>query len=434
MAEIWPELLLVAGLVAVNALLAGSEVALISLRDAQVSRLAAQGGSGAVAARMVRDPNRFLATIQVGITLAGFLASAAAAVTLAKPLVPHLDFLGTAAEPVAIVAVTLILAYFTLVLGELAPKRLALQRSEGWARVAGRPIRWLEAAVKPLVWLLSLSTDAVVRLLGGDPALRREAADIEEIRDMVLGNRALPEEHQEVLLGAFEVADRIVGEVLVPRPDVFVVSAAAPASEAAAAMVRAAHTRAPVVPEGGALDTAVGIVRLLDLAGADPAATVADHTQPAVVIPESLPVLAALRRLQDERQKMALVVDEFGGSEGIVTVEDLIEEVVGEIYDEFDRDVAGAESRPDGSIVVGGRFPVHDLADLGIDPPRGEYTTVSGLVLERLGRVPRRGDRIEIEGWTVEVAAVEGRTVARASFRPLGAGGGGPDPSQPPLQ
>ena len=416
MGEIWPELLLVAGLVTVNALLAGSEIALISLRESQAARLARRGGAGAVAARLARDPNRFLATIQVGITLAGVLASATAAVTLARPLVPHLGFLGTAADAAAVVVVTLVLAFFTLVLGELAPKRLALQRSEGWALAAGRPLHWLAVAATPLVWLLGVSTDAVVRLFGGEPGARREEVGVEELREMVMAHRALHEDHQEVLLGAFEVAERIVGEVITPRADVFVLPADATAAVGLRAMVEVGHSRAPVVPRGAGLDAATGVVTVLDLGGAEPGSHVGDHAGPAVVIPESLPVLAALRRLQEERSRMALVVDEFGGIEGIVTVEDLIEEVVGEIYDESDRDVLSAHRRPDGSVVVPGRFPVHDLVDLGIGAPGGEYTTVSGLIADLLGRVPRAGDRVEIAGWSITVLEAHGRSVGRARF------------------
>jgi putative hemolysin len=418
--SVWPELLLVFGLVVLNGVLAGSEIALISLRESQMARLERRGGSGKVVARLARDPNRFLATIQIGITLAGFLASAAAAVTLSEPLVPYLDFLGAAARTVAIVVVTLILSFVTLVFGELVPKRLALQRAERWAVVVGRPLHWLAVATTPVVWLLSVSTDAVVRLLGGEPGSTREEIDLEELREMVAANRAMHEDHQEVLLGAFEVAERTLGEVLVPRPDVFTLDEAMTASDAMQAMVGARYTRVPVVVAGGGLDGAIGTVSLSDLVAAGPGTPVRDHVTETLVFPESVPVLVALRSLQEARQQMAFVVDEFGGIEGIVTIEDLVEELVGEIYDESDRDVVSARRGADGSVVVPGRFPVHDLVDLGIEIPEGDYRTVAGFVLERLGRIPKEpGDAFEEGPWRVTVLTLDRRTVGEVRFQPV---------------
>jgi putative hemolysin len=178
----WLQIGLVLLLVVVNAGFAGSEVALISLREGQLRRLEQQGGRGRLVARLARDPNQFLSTIQIGITLAGFLASAAAAITLAEPLVPVLDFLGGAAEAVAVVLVTIVLTYLTLVVGELAPKRIALQRPERWARLAARPLVLVTALTRPLVWLLSRSTDLLVRLAGADPSVQREAVTEAEVR------------------------------------------------------------------------------------------------------------------------------------------------------------------------------------------------------------------------------------------------------------
>src|ERR671910_1268804 len=185
MQGIWAQLGLVLVLVVVNAAFAGSEVALISLREGQLRRLEQEGGRGRLVAQLARDPNQFLSTIQIGITLAGFLASAAAAVALAEPLVPLLGFLGRAAEPAAVVLVTMVLTYLTLVVGELAPKRIALQRPERWARRAARPLAVISTLTRPAVWLLSKSTDLLVRLAGADPGRQRQAVTEEEVRDMI---------------------------------------------------------------------------------------------------------------------------------------------------------------------------------------------------------------------------------------------------------
>jgi magnesium and cobalt exporter, CNNM family len=420
MAEVWPELVLVGFLVVVNAVLSGSEIALISLRESQLAALHDEGGAGRVAADLARDPNRFLATIQVGITLAGFLASAAAAVSIAAVIAPSLGFLGGAAETTAVVVVTLVLSYITLVLGELAPKRLALQRAEAWARSVGRPLHGLAVVTSPIVWLLSVSTDWVVRLFGGEPGSTREEVDLEELRQMVMTNRVIREDHQEILIGAFEFAERVVGEVMTPRTKVVGVDAGTSVRDAIARLADAGHGRAPVVDEHGGLDGSIGVVSLSSLVSADPHSLVEQHTVDAPAFPESVPVLDALRQLQADHQQMAFVIDEFGGVSGIVTIEDLVEELVGEIYDESDRDVVSARRLADGSIVVPGGFPIHDLVDLGIDVPEGEYRTVAGLILDGLGRIGAVGDGIEVGGWAITVEAVRGRAVTRVRFRRRG--------------
>jgi putative hemolysin len=416
MEGIWLRLGLILVLVLVNAWFAGSEVALISLREGQLQRLEQEGGRGRLVARLARDPNQFLSTIQIGITLAGFLASAAAAVTLAEPLVPLLGFLDGAAELVAILLVTAVLTYVTLVVGELAPKRIALQRPERWARLAARPLAVTTALTRPLVWLLSRSTNALVRAVGADPSVQREAVTEEEVRDLVATQATFSPQQRTILVGAFEIAERRLRDVLVPRRDVVALAADLPAAEGVRMLVATTHGRAPVFR--GGLDDVVGIAHLVDLV--DASGTAAEHTRPALALPESLGVLDGLRRLQSERQTMAIVLNEYGGTEGIVTVEDLLEELVGEIYDEFDQDSAGIRPEADGSVVLPGDFPMHDLADLGMSLPEGPYTTVAGLALQRFGRVPAVGESVEVAGWRLEVLAAEKRAITRLRLVPVG--------------
>ncbi|MFD6609066.1 hemolysin family protein [Micromonospora chalcea] len=403
-------------LVLVNAVFAGSEMALVSLRESQLQRLERTSRGGRVLAKLARDPNRFLATIQIGITLAGFLASAAAAVSLAAPLVGPLGFLGSAAEPVSVVVVTIILTFVTLVLGELAPKRIAMQRAEGWALLVARPIDALSTFSRPAVWLLSRSSDAVVRLAGGDPRARREEVTTEELRDMVAAQRNLTPEHRTIISGAFEVAERILREILVPRRDVVTLSAELSAPQALRELGKSGQTRAPVVGRGG-LDDTVGVVHMRDLL--DQEGPVADHASPAVYLPETLKVTEAIRELRAQRQQFALVVDERGSIDGIVTMEDLVEE----IYDETDRDVQAVVREADGALLMPGGFPLHDLVDVGIDLDEatleaGDYTTVAGLVLAHLGHIPKApGETIELPGLTAEVAEVTGRAITRVRLR-----------------
>jgi len=410
----WAQIGLVVLLVVVNAGFAGSEVALISLREGQLRRLEQEGDRGRLVARLARDPNRFLSTIQIGITLAGFLASAAAAVSLAQPLVPLLGFLGRAAEPAAVVLVTLVLTYLTLVVGELAPKRIALQRPERWARRAARPLAVLSALTRPAVWLLSRSTDLLVRLAGADPSRQREAVTEEEVRDLIATGGVFRPEQRRILSEAIEIGERRLSDVLVPRRDVVAVPAGASVQEAIETLVSTTHGRAPVYR--GDLDDVLGLTTLQDLIGAE--GSVADHVRPVVALPESMGVLDTLRRLQAEREQLAIVINEYGGTEGIVTVEDLLEELVGEIYDEFDPDSHGIQPQPDGSLILPGSFPVHDLPDLGVTLPEGDYATLAGLVLHRMGRIPDKGDAVDVDGWRLEVLEVENRAITQVRLVP----------------
>jgi putative hemolysin len=411
----WAEIGLVLLLVLINAAFAGSEVALISLREGQLRRLEREGEQGRLVARLARDPNQFLSTIQIGITLAGFLASAAAAVSLAEPLVPLLGFLGRAADPAAVVLVTMVLAYLTLVVGELAPKRIALQRPERWARRAARPLTVISILTRPAVWLLSRSTNLLVRLAGADPRRQREEVTEEEVRDMIATGSVFRPEQRRILSEAIEIGERRLHDVLVPRRDVVAIPADASVAEAIGMLVGTTHGRAPV--HRGDLDEVVGLVTLQDLVGAE--GPVASRVRPVVALPESMTVLDALRRLQAEREQLAIVLNEYGGTEGIVTVEDLLEELVGEIYDEFDPDSHGIHRQPDGSLILPGSFPVHDLADLGIALPGGDYATLAGLVLDRMGHIPGKGESVEVDGWRLEVLDVENRAITRVRLVPL---------------
>ncbi|BBH67233.1 membrane protein [Actinoplanes sp. OR16] len=414
------QVVLVIVLVLLNAAFSGSEMALISLRESQLQRLEKHSRTGRTLAKLARDPNRFLATIQIGITLAGFLASAAAAVSLAQPLIEPLSFLGSAADTVAIVIVTIVLTFFTLVVGELAPKRIAMQRAEGWAMLVARPLDVLAMLSRPVIWLLGKTTDLVVRLAGVDPNAGREEVSPEEIRDMVAQQQDFTAEQRTIISGAFEIADRILREILVPRRDVLVLPADTPAAEALDRLVAGGHSRAPVTGPMG-LDDVLGVVHLRDLIGAQ--GPVSGYMFNPLFLPETLKVSDAMRQLRSQRQQFALVVDERGAIDGIVTMEDLVEEVVGEIYDETDRDVQSVIREDDGAMLLPGTFPIHDLPDIGVDIEEldaGDYTTVAGLVLARLGHIPTEpGETVTIDGHTAEVVEITGRAITRLRLRPL---------------
>ncbi len=418
MSGIWFQLALIAALVLVNAVLAGSEMALVSLRDVQLTRLSTRGGAGRALHELTREPTRFLATIQVGITVAGFMASASAAVSLAQPVEDRLGFLDGAAGGVSIMLVTIALSYVTLVLGELAPKRIAMQRAEGWALLVARPLGSLSVATRPVVWGLSRSTDVVVRLLGFDP--HHDGADVteEELRDMVAAQVSFSTEQRAIIDGAFEIARRTLREVLRPRTSVFTLDASLPVPEARRALAGSGHSRAPVCDDGE-LDAVIGVVHLRDLLDDLPIDDLAARATTVTVFPESAHVLDVLHVMQLSRVQMAIVINEHGGAEGIITVEDLIEELVGEIYDETDRDIVQVRRLDDGTLVLSGSFPIHDLPDLGIEVPDGPYSTVAGLVLALLQRVPEApGDTVSVAGWELTVTGVEERRLTEIRFRP----------------
>lgn len=421
------QLALVGFLVILNAAFAGSEIALISLREGQIARLEQRSARGRALAKLAREPNRFLSTIQIGITLAGFLASATAAVALAEPLVEPLAFLGRAARPAAIFTITLVLTFITLVFGELAPKRLAMQRAESWALLAARPLTLLARLTAPAIWLLSHATDLTVRLFGGDPNRDRQEVTEEEIRDLIATQSAYTEEQRQIIDGALEVADRTLRQLLVPRSRVVGLPADLAVDEALEQLAAAGRSRAPVFNDE--LDDADRTISVLGLIGHT--GTVDEHARPALALPESLNAVVALRELQTHRQQLALVVSEHGGVEGIVTVEDLIEELVGEIYDEHDRDILRVEHDADGSMVVPGVFPLHDLEDLGMEASSAEVTTVGGLIVEHLGRIPQDGDRVTIHGSDFEVLHVRRRAPERVRIRPHPRGADGADASMP---
>jgi len=414
------DIALVLLLVLVNALFAGSEIALVSLREGQLRRLEGEGGRERRLARLARDPNRFMATIQIGITLAGFLASATAAVSLAEPLVGVLGFLGGAARPAAVALVTVVLTFLTLVLGELAPKRLAMQYARRWGLVVAAPLEWLAALSRPVVWALGKATDGVVRLCGGDPSAGEEPVSSEELKELAAGHPGLSAEQRIAISGALDLHERKLREVLVPRTLVFTLAADLPTGRALRGLADSGHSIAPVVTAGH-VDEVLGVAHLRDLVGRDPDAPVRARIRPAMVLPDVMRISEALREFKDRRQRFALVADENGAFAGIVTLDDLLEEIVGEFSEDVDRDIRAVRGEPEGSLLLPGTFPVHDLPDLNVhlrDLPNRGYNTVAGLVLAELGRVPEKpGDRVEASGWEFEVVEVGRRAITSVRLR-----------------
>lgn len=392
----WADIALVLAFVLLGGFFAAAELALVSLRPGQVSRMAASGRRGRQVARLLEDPNRFLSAVQIGVTLAGMFSSAVGAVALAAPLATALEALGVANGPagtLSLVVVTMIVAYVSLVFGELAPKRLALQRAEGIARLAAGPLTGLARATRPVIWFLGRSTDLVVRLAGGSPDADREAVTEEELRDLVATSSELSADERRIVADVLDAADRPVREVMVPRIDVSAISVDITLAEALERTADRPYSRYPVVD--GSLDDVVGFVHLRDLLTCPPASCVRDLVRPVLRIPDTRRALPALAEMRRGGAHLAVVVDEYGGSAGIVTLEDLIEELVGDITDEFD-DRGGAVAAPLPLDDVDAQLRLGEFAErTGVRLPEGPYDTAAGWMLHTLGRIPQAGDAAE---------------------------------------
>ena len=416
--------LLVLVFVLFGGVFAGAEMALVSLRESQVKGLSTQGKRGLKVANLASNPNRFLAAVQIGVTLAGFLSAALGEATLSSHLEPVLIRWGLgpgAAGIVALIIITMIISYFALVLGELTPKRLALQRAESIAKVVAGPLDVIARGVRPVIWLLSHSTNVAVRALGGDPGSTREQITEEELRGLVAAHESLDRDERRLIDEVFAAGERQVREVMLPRTEVEFLEASTTISRAAKIAASSPHSRYPVV--GVSQDDVIGFVHIRDLLvspGNDRAKTVRDVTREVPRLPGTKRVLPALSEMRRERQHLAIVADEYGGTAGIVTLEDLIEEVIGDIHDEYD-----AYDGPDDELQtrrseVDGLVNLDEFAEqTGVRLPDGPYETAAGYVMAQLGTLPQLGDAVEVEGHQIAVAELDGRRVARLRITAL---------------
>jgi putative hemolysin len=416
------EFLLNLGVVLVFTLIGGffaaAEIALVSLRASQVQRLEEEHRRGPRLARLVRDPNRFLAAVQVGVTLAGFLSAGFGASRMSPQLEPLLTRIGlppAIAGGVAFVLVTILLVYLSLVLGELTPKRLALQRAERVSVAVAGTVDWLARLSRPFIWLLSKSTDLLVRLAGGDPDLAREEVTEEELRGMLATQESLTPEERDLIDDVFAAGERELREVMVPRTEVDFLDAELPAYKAARLVAELPHSRYPVF--SGSHDDVIGFVHVRDVL--DPAMAargirIGDLVRDVLLLPGSKRVIPAMSEMRASGAHLAIVADEYGGTAGIVTLEDLVEELVGDIRDEYDNDHDERTQLPTGELVVDGLLNLDDFAEeTGVALPEGPYETVACYLVAELGELPVVGDTVEVSGHRLTVEELDGRRAAR---------------------
>jgi putative hemolysin len=416
---IWISVVVVLALVVIEAIFAASEMALVSLREGQINSLAERGRRGRRIADLVANPNRFLSAVQIGVTTTALLSSAFGAVTLSRSMAHGLEDLGLskgAADVLGFLIVTLAIAYVTLVVGELAPKRIALQRAEATAGAVAPTLERFASLMRPVIWLLSISTDMVVRILGGEPSLNRESITSDELRDLVVGHEALGRDERKLIDEVFEAGERQLREIMVPRTEVEFFEAGWSVTRAIREAQSSPHSRFPVVR--GSHDDVIGFIHVRDLfrpeTGTRRGAKLSDLARDVAMLPATKQVLPAMSEMRREGHHLAVVVDEYGGTAGIVTLEDLIEELVGDIRDEYDITDDDAKQLRGGDIEVDGLLNLDDFAEAtGAELRDGPYETVAGAMMATLGRVPRAGDAVEIDGIRLKVARMDGRRIAR---------------------
>ena len=415
----WVSALIVLFFILVGGFFAAAEIALVSLREAQVKRIAeTKGRRGKLLKELHDHPNRFLASVQVGVTVAGFIGAGFGASSLTPVLSPVLDliFPESVVSVIAFILITLFIAYFSLVLGELVPKRLALQNSESWALVAAYPIDILARISRPFIWLLSHSTNLIVRLLGGDPSASRQELSGEDLRDLVAGHEELSENERALIDDVFEADDREIKEVMTPRTEVEFLDAESTIPDAALVVEKLPHTKYPVINKTA--DEVVGFVhvrQLLSLEARKSSKQLRDIAIAVESIPGTTSVLSALAQMRKGNQHLLIVADEYGGTAGIVTLDDLVEELIGDIRHEGDEPESEvSELDFHGEVEVDGLMNLDDFADsTHIHLPEGPYETVAGFVIAKLGSLPAVGKSVIAEQCVFEILSMDVRRISR---------------------
>jgi len=428
------DIALIALFIVIGGVFAAAEMALVSLRESQIRQLSGRGQRGRTVANLTADPNRFLSAVQIGVTLAGFLSAAFGGATLADALAGWLAGLGVAtpaAGPLSLVLVTLAISYFSIVLGELAAKRLAMQRAEAFALALAPLVSAIAWLATPVIWFLGKSTDLVVRVFGGDPKAGREEVTDEELRAMVGSSATLGDEERQIVDEVFAAGEVSLREAMIPRTEVDFLDGELTVHQAYLEVQQASHSRYPVIGEDS--DDVLGFVHIRDLAVLDPQLRkqpVRELVRPVMSLPQSVRILRALSEMRQNKQHLVIVRDEYGGTAGIVTIEDLVEELIGEITDEFDTEAEPTRSGRD-RAEIDGLMTLQDFADeFGYVLPEGPYDTVAGFLMAQLGALPELGDSCQVSLEPVEegpsvtfeltVAELDGRRAARLRLVNLG--------------
>jgi putative hemolysin len=403
-----------------NGFFSASELAVVSAKRALLEPDADNGDAKAQAALdLSADSGQFLATIQVAITLVGFASSAFAATSLSGPLGGWFTSLGMpegVAAGLAPVLITLLVSYLSIVVGELVPKRIALSNSEGVAKAVAGTIRGFMHVARPLVWVTSRSANGIAKFLGVKPDGDRGVASEEEIKYLVTDAAELSDEEKSMIHEVIDLGDTIAREVMVPRVDMTALEDSSTLSEVLAVMRRTGYSRIPIYH--GSVDRVVGVAHIKDIVSLildedRSSESVAAYVRTADYVPDTKDIIPLLSEMQSSHDQMVIVVDEYGGTAGVITIEDIVEEIVGEIEDEFDPDNKFLTKLSDREWLVDGRFSLDDAIDLGWPvEDNEEYETIAGFVTDLADKLPRPGDVIEKDGYQFLVQSMRGRRLA----------------------
>ena len=406
---------------------AGTELALVSLRGSQIDQMEQEDARGKRVAQIARDPNTFLSTVQIGVTLSGFLSASFGESSISPYIVPIVESWGvptSVAAPLTTIVLTLIISYCSIVISEV-PKRIAMQRNEQIARAVVPAIHVFAKVCKPIIWLIGKNTNIIVRLLGFDPNETDSEVSDEELRVLVNTNTNLSKDERTILDDVFDASETIVAEVMRPRADVVFLDGDMPIEKAAAYVREMPYSRYPVT--GKDFDDVLGFVHVRDLLDIrDPEAkTVADVTREGISLPGTSKLLPSLELLRKRGIHLAVVIDEYGGTDGIVTLEDMTEELVGDIRDEYDLPEEKGGERTErttfvnGVATIEGGMTIEDFADLtGIELEDGPYETVAGYFLAHTGKMGEIGDVLPSDdGYDMTVTQVDGRRIETLEIR-----------------
>jgi putative hemolysin len=413
--DLWARIALVLLFILISALFVAAEIALVSLRDTQVQQLAGRGKRGRALAKLMKEPTRFLAAVQVGITFTSFISAGLGAAEIVPLLTPFIEDVGIDpdfAPTISFILITLVVAYVSLVLGELVPKRLAIQQAETLALLFAIPVEVIARATQPFIWLLTRSTNGVLRIFGVDPKASREMMSGEELRDIVAAHEELTDEERELIDEVFEAQDRELREVMQPRTEVEFLDGEMPVFKAAKMITDLPHSRYPVM--GETPDDVIGFVHIRDIlvpSMSERSIRLSELSRPLQRYPGTKGVIPTLSDMRRKNVHFALVEDEYGGTAGIVTLEDLVEELIGDIKDEYD-EVETTAVR--GEVSVDGGMNLEDFLELtAIELPEGPYETVAGYVVAELGQLPEVGMSVDFEDYRLLVLEVENRRATR---------------------
>lgn len=428
--DIWTQILLILFLIGVNAFFAASEMAIVSVRQARLKPLIDGGNKAAIlVSKFLEEPSKLLSTIQIGITFAGFLASAIGAQSLSSGFAVYLKNLNipivsASSTVIATLIITAIIGFFTIVLGELVPKRLALEKSDKIALAVAKPIRILFTIVSPAVRMLAFMTNVIAKLLGGSNDFDNSQITEEEIRLMInVGEEKgiFQQTETNMINSIFEFDNTAAKEVMTPRTHIIAVNIDATVDEILEIVIEENFSRIPVYENS--IDNVIGLLYVKDLFALIRKSTeweisLKDLIRPAYFVPEYKKIDELFKEMQKSKTHIAIVIDEYGGTAGLITIEDLLEEIVGNIFDEYDDVVLEYEQIDDDTYLVDGLLGINEINDImHLDLPEEEFDTISGMILSLSGKMPEVGEEVEFEDVSFRIEEVDDKRISKIKIQ-----------------